>query len=292
MVKVKSINIVGCGRLGTVLGRLLVKSHCCSIKGVLNRTLQSSINAVGMLGQGNSYESVESLEPADITLIASPDRQLESLATELVSCGKLEEGSLLFHCSGSLSSQIFRVAERTGVLTASIHPNWSFSDPSMELKGFEGIWCGLEGGREACDILEGIFQRIGARVFHLKSSKKVLYHAASVIACNYLNTLLELADQLYRKSGIPHDEALHLMEPLVRGTLDNFFEKGAIASLTGPISRGDDATLELHLKELESLDPDLVNLYKVMGLKTVDLTAKGGNHPMDVIKLMRERLKI
>ncbi len=292
MVKVKSINIIGCGRLGTVLGRLLVKNRCCSIKGVLNQTLQSSINAVGMLGQGNSYESVKSLKPADITLITSPDGQLESLATELVSCGKLEEGSLLFHCSGSLSSQIFREAERAGVLTASIHPNQSFSDPSMALKEFEGTWCGLEGGREACDILEGIFQRIGARVFHLESNKKTLYHAASVVACNYLTTLLELADQLYRKSGISDEMAIQLMEPLVRGSIDNFFEKGAIASLTGPISRGDDATLELHLKELEILDPDLASLYKLLGLKTVDLAAKGGNHHMDVINLMRERLKI
>lgn len=290
MEEIKSINIIGCGRVGTVLGRLFVGHNLCRIQEVLNRSPQSSSEAVSLLGQGKSCGSIQSLKPADITLITSRDSQIEALCNELLFNKKLKKGSLLFHCSGALSSQIFHSAQKAGVLTASIHPIRSFSDPGMPLDGFQGTWCGLEGESKACDSLEKLFSQLGARIFRLDSGEKVLYHVASVLVSNYLTTLLDLGNQIYQKSGIPGEVATKFMEPLVRGTVDNFFKEGPVKSLTGPFSRGDIATIESHLKALKNLEPEFANLYKTLGLKTVDLAAKMEVHQTEVLNALREIL--
>ena len=126
-------------------------------------------------------------------------------------------------------------------------------------------------------LLKPAFERIGARVTEIDARFKTVYHAASVIVCNYLTALMESGLQCYEKSGLPRDIASTMMQPLVRETVDNVFKLGTAKALTGPIARGDAAVVERQLKALNEFDPRIAEIYRALGVMAVDLSrAQGG----------------
>jgi len=110
----------------------------------------------------------------------------------------------------------------------------------------------------------------------LKASDKVVYHAAAVIACNYLVTLVKLADDLWQTFGIPRDQATKALLPLLKGTLNNIASVGVPQCLTGPIARGDAGTVIKHIEALKKEAPDVLSTYCELGLQTIHVAlAKG-----------------
>jgi len=101
-----------------------------------------------------------------------------------------------------------------------------------------------------------------------------LYHAAACMASNYLVTLMNMVEGIYRHLGMDADEAVRAFWPLVRGTVKNMEDRGTEKSLTGPIARGDSGTIGKHLKVLESKMPELLDVYCEMGLFAVDIGIK------------------
>ena len=99
----------------------------------------------------------------------------------------------------------------------------------------------------------------------ISSEGKVLYHAAAVIACNYLTALLDASVTLCGKAGIDPQTALAAMSPLAAATLENVAELGTAQALTGPIARGDAQTIARHIDSLSECDDDLLALYKTTG---------------------------
>ena len=87
----------------------------------------------------------------------------------------------------------------------------------------------------------------GGRPFLVSGEDKALYHAAACMASNYLVTLMFLVEEIYGRIGLSREEAIRAFWPLVKGTFVNIESKGTIASLTGPIARGDGGTVRKHL---------------------------------------------
>lgn len=110
----------------------------------------------------------------------------------------------------------------------------------------------------------------------LKAEDKVLYHAAAVIACNYMVTLVKLATDLWQTFNIPPKQATHALLPLIKGTVNNIDTVGIPDCLTGPIARGDTGTIQKHLNALKKSAPSLINIYCNLGLETIPIAiAKG-----------------
>jgi predicted short-subunit dehydrogenase-like oxidoreductase (DUF2520 family) len=111
----------------------------------------------------------------------------------------------------------------------------------------------------------------------LGASDKVLYHAAAVITCNYMVTLVKLATDLWQTFNVPTSQATKALIPLLRGTLNNIDNTGIPQCLTGPIARGDTGTIEKHLNALQKVAPTLLSTYRELGLQTIPIAlAKGG----------------
>jgi predicted short-subunit dehydrogenase-like oxidoreductase (DUF2520 family) len=55
---------------------------------------------------------------------------------------------------------------------------------------------------------------------------------------------------------------------MARGTLANIEKLGTKGALTGPIQRGDRATIEAHVAALRKFDRSLAKLYGLIGLHT------------------------
>ncbi len=248
----QTLNIIGCGRAGRSLARLWVRRGLLRIGGVLNRSLQSSRGAVEFLGTGTPAADYAELPPADLVMISAADRAIAACAQELARASAVGPGSVVFHLSGCLPSTVLEPVRAAGAAIASLHPVKSFADPAAAAESFAGTCCCLEGDAEARRVLRALVEPLGAATFSIRPEAKPLYHAATVLACNYLAALMETAFECLEQAGIARDQAAVLLRPIVLETAENIFRLGPARALTGPIARGDQFTVAAHLAALSA----------------------------------------
>ncbi|MEC4719475.1 DUF2520 domain-containing protein [Noviherbaspirillum sp. CPCC 100848] len=274
MQSLRTLNIVGCGKVGMTLGKLWSEAGVLAVARIMNRSMASATEAAAFMGAGTAVASIAELRPADIWLIGTPDDEIETSCGALAAAGLFAPGNLVFHCSGALPSTILHAAASAGAVTASAHPIRSFADPAQVAASFGNTYFGIEGEPSAAAALSEAVAAIGAIAVPIKPDFKTVYHAAAVFASNYLVTLLDTAQQAYIKAGIPEDTALQLMMPLVRGTVDNVFRLGPTDALTGPIARGDIITAVRQYRAVNAWDERYGALYKQFGKLTADIAAR------------------
>jgi predicted short-subunit dehydrogenase-like oxidoreductase (DUF2520 family) len=159
----------------------------------------------------------------------------------------------------------------------SLHPLQSFAAPALAENPFAGIVMTGEGDAAALDAARRVAAALEAEFVGIATATKTLYHAAAVVASNYLVALLGVAADMLATCGLPQSEALRVLLPLVRGTLHNIERVGVPQALTGPIERGDHDTVRRHCRDMVRLRPDLLDLYRQLGAYTLKLAAaKGG----------------
>ncbi|MEO7727544.1 MAG: Rossmann-like and DUF2520 domain-containing protein [Burkholderiales bacterium] len=271
------LNIIGGGRAGRTLARVFAQAGAFAVGDVCDCSSAVAADAVAFIGAGRAIDAIARMRGAAVWMLTPPDDQIVACGRELNAAGLLKAGDVIFHCSGALPSRDLAAALPSGMAVASVHPLKSFGDPALAAQTFDGTYCAAEGDASALALLKPAFERSGARVFEIDPAFKTIYHAASVIVCNYLNALLETGLRSYEKSGIRRDDALRMMEPLVRETLDNIFRRGTAAALTGPIARGDSALVSRQVDALDAWDPRIAAIYRQLGAITVELArAQGG----------------
>lgn len=273
----KKLNIIGCGNTGKTLASLWYKQRTFDIGDILNRSRKSALAAVEFIGAGQAVESHADIMPAEVFLIATPDNHIVESCQTLSASGLLRPGTIVFHCSGALSSDVLQSARLQGAFIASVHPVKSFAAPDSSIKTFAGTYCGVEGDDEALNVLNPAFESIGATTFAVNPEFKTLYHAASVMVCNYLTALFEVGLQTYTKAGLERDTAMQVMQPIVQGTLDNIFQLGTTNALTGPVARGDDDVVSRQLDALRDWHPQYADLYRDLGRVALELSRQQGN---------------
>ncbi|CAN5899519.1 Rossmann-like and DUF2520 domain-containing protein [soil metagenome] len=267
----KRLTIIGAGKVGCVLGRQFVRHQVFQLAQVCNRSLASAQQAwqfiaadTGTAADTNGVAAVADfadLQAADVTMLTVPDDQIAATCTALLARGVLRPGSIVFHCSGAKASTELAAASALGVLVASLHPVRSFADVAKVAASFAGTICSLEGDAAALQVLAPALQASGATVVQISAANKLLYHAGSVFASNYLVTLMETAMQAYQAAGIPPALATAMAEPLARQTLDNVFQMGTVSALTGPIARGDMHTVKAQQQQVADWNADAGALY-------------------------------
>ena len=271
-----TLNIIGCGKAGSVLAFLWDKEGVFKIGGVLTQTLTSATHAVAKLGSGRPVSSFGDLGDADLFMIAVPDQQIKHVAMQLAASGVVQSHNIVFHLSGALESSLLAESGLDRTRVASIHPLRSFADFENSIEDFPGTWCGFEGSNEIKSRMDSAFKRIGARMFNISPNSKLLYHSASVIASNYVNALIDSALGAYQLAGIDRNVAQELIKPILQNTCDNILASNPGTALTGPIARGDWQIVSRELEKLESVDTELATIYRIMGRATLAL-AKSEN---------------
>jgi predicted short-subunit dehydrogenase-like oxidoreductase (DUF2520 family) len=272
-VAIPTLTLIGGGHVGRVLGRLFAAAGGFRVQDVLTRSLPSARAAVAFVGAGHPVERYQQLRPADLYMLAVGDDQIGPCCAELALGGHLA-GAIVFHCSGALSSADLAAAAQAGAAVASVHPIRSFADPVAVARDFAGTFCGIEGDARALDVLQAALCAIGARPIPIEASAKTLYHAASVFACNFLVTVLDVALRAYQAAGIPEDLARQLAQPLVAETVANVFRLGPAQALSGPIARGDVATVAKQQGALDQWDQPAGQLYDALAGATFALAAR------------------
>lgn len=263
-----TINIIGAGNLGKTIAKLIFTHNASLIQGICNSSIESGEKAAYFIGQGEARK-INELLPADITFITTPDDQIELCCNKLVESSNLKEGSIVLHCSGSLSSEVLRMAKKRGCFAASVHPMRSFAKPELSVAQYPGTYCAIEGDEKAVVVLHNIFTDIGSILYTVNRNKKGSYHAAGVFASNYLVTICQNAFFCLEDAEVEKEMASKIIISLMKSTLNNLEATlSPEKSLTGPIQRGDINTL---IKHLDSLPQPISQLYKILGLATLPI---------------------
>jgi predicted short-subunit dehydrogenase-like oxidoreductase (DUF2520 family) len=266
-----TLNIIGAGRCGKTLAYLLHHANLVNVQGVCNSTLESASEAILFIGAGHGYQQVKDMPPADITLITCPDDQIESLSHELSQSTHLKEKSIIFHCSGALSSAVLHHLTEKKCFVGSAHPMMSFANSAQSIANFAGTYCGLEGDPEAKSVIGHLFIELGAHTFPIQRDKKTLYHVAGVLSSNYLVSLAHLAQECLIDSGIDKNTSRNIVLSLMGSSLTNLNKHQEFENaLTGPIQRGDIQTIESHLAAIPWTY--LKEIYAKLGLQALKIS--------------------
>jgi predicted short-subunit dehydrogenase-like oxidoreductase (DUF2520 family) len=265
------INIIGAGRVGKTLAKQFLSQNLLSIGGVLNRNEESSLRAVNEIGSGTAISKVSQFPNADIWMLSVSDDQLANIVNSLSDTDL--QNSIIFHCSGAISSSLLRPLNALGV--ASIHPVKSFAGVNLT-ESLEGTYFTIEGDRNAVNLLSPMLTKVGGNVIEISSDKKLLYHSAMVMVSNYLTSLIFSGESLLIDSGVPNELALKMIAPLAQQALNNSLTLGPIRALTGPIQRGDVGVVKSELEALAKFNIKFRDAYAILGKIALDISSKAG----------------
>jgi predicted short-subunit dehydrogenase-like oxidoreductase (DUF2520 family) len=263
---------IGAGTTGTALAvRLSQKGW--PVAAVSSRTLSSAQKLAGLVPNCQVYHTAQGLaDVAEMVFITTPDDIIAKVCSEV----RWHKGQSILHCSGAHSVDILEPARKLGAAVGSFHPLQTFADVDQAIANLPGSTFALEAEEPLLSTLKELTHLLNGNWVELKPGDKVLYHAAAVFACNYLVTLVKLAQDLWQDFGVSSKEATKALLPLLRGTLNNIDNIGLPNCLTGPVARGDLGTIKRHLSALEARNPSLLTTYKELGLQTIPIAlAKG-----------------
>ncbi|MHC4986011.1 MAG: Rossmann-like and DUF2520 domain-containing protein, partial [Planctomycetota bacterium] len=194
------------------------------------------------------------------------------------------------HCSGALGSDALSSAKKAGCLVGSLHPLQTFPSAESAVERWAGVYCFCEGDEAILDVLMELARSVGARPAALKPDGKALYHAAAVVAGNYVTTLLDAACQMWRQAGIDDQTAQSALSHLAATTAENASTMDLAQSLTGPIARGDVGTVRKHIQAIAGMPVQLQHLYRCAGIRTIDIALRKGSIDEDTANQLRDTL--
>ena len=219
-----------------------------------------------------SHSGQEVADTAELVFITTPDDAIAPVVKQV----RWHPGQSVVHCSGVASVDILEPARQMGAQVGGFHPLQTFASASYAIESLSGSTFILEAEEPLLRTLQELAGDLDGHWVRLKVGDKVLYHAAAVMACNYVVTLVKLATDLWQVFGVPVPEATQALVPLLRGTVNNIANVGLPGCLTGPIARGDVGTIKRHLGALQELAPSLLPIYRELGLETIPIALAGG----------------
>ena len=273
LVGVNRIGIAGAGRVARALGRLL-RDRGEAVAAVASRTRSHATAAAEFIGGVEAVEYEELAGRCSHVLIAVSDDALTSVAARLARGGMCHGAAL--HTSGARGAEAIAELGRAGVECGVLHPLQAVNSPEQGVAALDGATFAISGSGEALRWAERIVALAGGTPLRLAAGREALYHAAAVMASNYVVGLIDASVELLRAAGIPEDEALRAIRPLVETNARNALALTPLGALTGPIERGDAETVALHLEALREMPPEIGALYRAVGLRVLDLARRRG----------------
>jgi predicted short-subunit dehydrogenase-like oxidoreductase (DUF2520 family) len=247
-----TIAIVGAGSLASGLGIALAEAQY-RITQVVVRDRPRSLTRGRGLARKLGAELVTLGAPLDVDLIwlCVRDDAVSAVAKELAQSADSMRAKAVFHSSGVLGSGALAPLGVAGARVAAVHPIMTFVGQAQP--SFEGVWFGVEGDSAAVRIARQIVGQLGGSVLLINAHNKALYHAWGAFASPLLVATLALAEEIGLAAGMTEEVAHRGIWPLVRQTISNYSAKGAAAAFSGPLRRGDVATVARHLEALRAI---------------------------------------
>ena len=266
MARKPSIAIVGAGNVGRVLALALHTAgfKVCEIISRSHAPSRKRATAIAELVAARAMTHENAVIDADVILICVTDDAIAKTASALAK-GREWKGKVAMHTSGALASSELKALKARGCAIGSCHPMNTFVAASKpEIAGTPFT---LEGDLKAVCAGEDITRVLDCPSFRIRADQKVLYHAMGSFCSPLLVSLLEIAERTARKAGIRNPRSV--MDKIFHQTVENYFANGAAAAFSGPINRGNLATVRKHLAALAKV-PHAKNVYLELARNAVD----------------------
>ena len=169
------------------------------------------------------------IEPASHVLLLVSDMAIPAVVSQY----PFLNGKTLVHCAGALSFP--------GI--AGAHPLMTFGDSLYEPEQYRQVPFVVDKGRRFDELLPGLPNPH----FEIAPEHKALYHALCVMAGNFSQILWAAVVARFERMGL----RAAILDPYLRQVTENFIAARGSA-LTGPLSRGDCATIERNLSALSN----------------------------------------
>lgn len=257
-----TVGIIGAGRAGLSLGLALARAHY-----VVRLHARRSKPVPPPLTLSTGHLPAW-LAEADVIILAVPDDAVPSVASELSASRWVTEPQVVLHLSGALDREALSPLEPSGAALGSLHPLQTLSDPATAPERLRGAVATVEGDPRAVEAAAALARGAGMEPVHISAEDKPRYHAAAVVASNFVVALAGVAQRLFMDAGVPDDAARKALAALMAGALENVRVAGPGAALTGPVARGDVETIRRHLEVLRGADAEL---YRTLSRAALDL---------------------
>ena len=260
------VGVVGVGRVGSALGAALARAghDVVAVSGV---STLSRRRAEQMLPGVPVLPPDEAVAAAEFVLLAVPDDDLRPLVAGLADTGAWRPGQLVAHTSGAQGIGVLDPAAARGVIALALHPVMTFTGRPEDLDRIDGATFGVTAPDELRAVAESLVLEMGGEPVWVPETARPLYHAALSLGANHLVTLVNDALQLL--DGVGVQDSPRLIAPLLSAALDNALRLRD-AALTGPVSRGDAATVQSHVRTLAREAPDVLPSYRAMARRTAE----------------------
>lgn len=265
-----TVGIIGPGRAGVGLGLALARAgYMVLLHG--RRTKQVPKPLALTVGPDDAPPAW--IAQAGVVVLAVRDDGIRSLAETLARAAAIRPEQVVLHLSGVQGQEALGPLVSSRAALGSLHPLQTIAEPERAPERLRGAWAAVEGMPRAVAAAERLAGDLGMRPFRIPTQAKAVYHAGAVFASNYLVVVEAVAQRLLRHAGLSDADAWAALRPLVEGTLENLTREQPLAALTGPVARGDAATIERHL---EVLTIDDAQLYRTLGRAALELAQKRG----------------
>ena len=256
-----TVAIVGPGRLGQAMGRLLLRAGE-PVRFVAARRLSRARKAVRFIGGGLALTLKDRrLAEADVILMTTSDGAIGPVARRLAKYRKEWSGRIVLHTCGSLPASLLEAFKQRGAAVGSIHPYQTVPSPSAGVRNLPGGYWAVDGDRRAVALARRWVKSLDGRAFAIAPEFKPLYHLTAFLVCPTTVALLDCSERLLREAGVPKKLIRPMLGRFVSDTVNNFAEFGGRKSLTGPAVRGDWATLQRHIAQLQRFAPEVIPAY-------------------------------
>lgn len=267
------IGFIGAGHVGITLGRYF-HSRGIEVEGYSSRQVTSARKGAS-LTKSKAYVSLEELVGASrVTMLTTPDDAIEDVVSTLASLDVPWQEKIVCHTSGVHPSTLMKALTDRGATTCSLHPMLSFADMDNALTRLRETPLTLEGQGMLKHDFHMLLENAGLTINEIQTHQKGLYHGAACMVSGYLVALMDVGAECLREAGFSQKVALDLMKPLATATLQNYFVHDATGALSGPIARGDLGTISSHLQALTQQDAVIERIYRILGLRTVDIARR------------------
>ncbi len=276
---VPCVAVLGLGRAGTDLVHLLRDAG-------IEVSFAWSRNAAGQTVAGVPVTggALPRRIDADVLLLAVPDRAITDVARRLAASTALPAGATVLHLSGATPA----AAIRDGGVTApcgAMHPLQTLVGDGHPPRPFGWV---LEGDADALIHARRIVTRMGCSAVELSAENKPRYHAAAAMVSNQLVALARIAERQMTLAGLPSTQLPELFLPLMRTALAHVAQTGTAGALTGPLVRGDEATVAGHLEAMGDSPADLA-CYRALSAVLLEIAAERGLD-VETVDRMRDLL--
>ena len=267
-----SLVIVGTGRVALSLGRAL-REHGAPVRAIAGRNRARTRAAAEFIGGVDALEiqAVPSLTRR--VLIAVSDVAIADIAKQLATAGF---AGVALHTAGSRGPEELAALRERGVACGTLHPLQTFPAGEAGATALAGAYFAVSGDAAAVRWGEEIAAMLGGHLLKIPSQHWALYHSAAVMASNYQITLFDAALEILERAGVPPEQGRAALAPIARATLENVLKLGPLTALTGPISRGDAATVRKNIESLTAVTPETRGLYLAAARRTLTLARQRG----------------